>query len=148
MCRKEGQLTQVEHREKGALKGNVFLQYALAMGGFKVTIILLALVLGQATWIMSEWWLARWSQSSAEEQRRKMNMKLWVYGVLVACTNPLCCAVHYQNSFHFLHILFDKLPCFNFLHCAIIHSNLSGFFGIFSLCNMKASENIAERVLM
>lgn len=85
LCRKGGQLTEVEHRETGALKGNVFLQYALAMGGCKVFVMLLALVLGQATWIMSEWWLARWSQSSAMEQRDKMDMWLWVYGVLVAC---------------------------------------------------------------
>lgn len=98
MYRKGGQLTQVEHRETGALKRNVWLQYAAAMGSFKVAVIFLALVLGQATWIMSEWWLARWSQSSAMEQRDEMNMKLWVYGTLVACAPPsqpidghMCC---------------------------------------------------------
>lgn len=93
-CRQAGQLTQVEHREKGALKGNVFLQYAVAMGSFKVTVILLALLLGQATWIMSEWWLARWSQVSAIEQRD--DMWLWVYGTLVACALllPLVLTIH------------------------------------------------------
>ena len=73
MYRKGGQLTQEEHREKGALKSNVWLQYAAAMGSLKVAVILLALVLGQATWIMSEWWLAKWSQSSAQEQRDDMD---------------------------------------------------------------------------
>eukprot|EP00892_Ulva_mutabilis_P006809 jgi/Ulvmu1/44/UM001_0047.1 len=82
---KKGTLTQDEHREKGSVKRNVFLRYFQAVGVARVTVVGLALVGGQTAWIMSDWWLAQWSQASPERQSSDMSRWLGVYGALVAC---------------------------------------------------------------
>ena len=82
-CRK-GQLTTAEHREKGALKGRVWFQYVAAMGGGKVAVMTAALMAGQIAWIMSEWWLARWSSSAPEEQQSDLARWLGWYCAIVA----------------------------------------------------------------
>lgn len=83
-CRRKGQLTTAEHRERGALKSSVYFQYIAAMGGGEVAVMTAALLAGQAAWIMSEWWLAQWSGSSPTEQQSNLAWWLGWYCALVA----------------------------------------------------------------
>lgn len=65
-----------------------------AVGVLRVIVVGVALVAGQTAWIMSDWWLARWSQASPDEQSSDMHKWLGVYGALVACAHlplrPAC----------------------------------------------------------
>jgi hypothetical protein len=76
-------LTKAEHREIGKVARGVYGSYIRAAGGFNVFAILAALVIGQALWILSEWWLARWAEASDDEQKREMRKWLLVYGLFV-----------------------------------------------------------------
>lgn len=61
-----------------------------AVGPVRVAVVGLALIGGQSAWIMSDWWLALWSQASPERQSSEMPRWLGVYGGLVACVPPPC----------------------------------------------------------
>lgn len=87
MCRK-GQLTKAEHKETGTLKRGTLMKYFSAMGLWKVSFIMLAIIAGQVSWIISEWWLAKWSQASEESQRDDLFKWLGVYSALVAGLFP------------------------------------------------------------
>ena len=75
-------LTSAEHRERGSVSSGVYGRYICAVGVVSSAAVALALALGQSAWILSEWWLAEWSnESDAAQEDSKW---LIVYGALVA----------------------------------------------------------------
>lgn len=75
-------LTSAEHRERGSVSRGVYGKYIRAVGLLSAVAVAAALAAGQSAWILSEWWLAQWSNESDEEQQD--SKWLIVYGSLVA----------------------------------------------------------------
>jgi hypothetical protein len=89
-------LTTREHREEGKVSAGVYGRYFSVIGLPASAVVMGALILGQITWILSEWWLAKWSQAAPSEQGRPKWMI--AYGSLVAGAHP---SLSLSDLFHF-----------------------------------------------
>jgi len=80
-----GALVSEEERETGKVSAEVYSKYLTAVGGWRVALLLLAIqTLWQGFQVGSDWWLSRWSQQPAAEQRAPgaQQANLVVYALL------------------------------------------------------------------
>ena len=75
-------------------------------------IILAALMLGQAVFVVSEYWLATWARQSYAGQREAK--WIWVYGLLVAVVTIIAivrAVMFFHFTFKYGPIPFCSVPC-------------------------------------
>ncbi|CAM9207978.1 unnamed protein product, partial [Sphacelaria rigidula] len=67
------ELVAEENKETGVLKRRTYVEFVKEMAGvWQIILILVAMALGQAMMMAVTVWIARWSQKSGEEQKRKV----------------------------------------------------------------------------
>lgn len=65
-------------------QGSVLVQYLSSIGLWRVLASVLAVLAGQVVWIISEWWLTAWAQSSVDSQSGEFLKWLGAFSALVA----------------------------------------------------------------
>jgi len=76
----------------------VYFEYFRYCGRTVMWIILAGLMLGQAVFVVSEYWLATWARQTYQDQREAK--WIWVYGMLVAIVTVIA-IVRAVMFFHF-----------------------------------------------
>ena len=82
----------------GSTSWGVYLEYFRYVGRGIMWAILAGLMLGQAVFVVSEYWLATWARQSYAGQREAK--WIWVYGILVAVVTVIA-VVRAVLFFHF-----------------------------------------------
>ncbi|DBA75192.1 TPA: hypothetical protein ACH3X1_010497 [Trebouxia sp. C0004] len=96
--KEQAQLNQQEGRASGSTSLKVYFEYFRYCGRTVMWIILAGLMLGQAVFVVSEYWLATWARQSYQDQREAK--WIWVYGMLVIIITVIA-IVRAVMFFHF-----------------------------------------------